>query len=515
VMKSLDPRKDVVVSFMELCSNLVPEDLCVRVFDGLSGQAGQLADSMVKAPAEFWRAWTLFCPALVEFSESSAVFESVVYLFRRLGVLMGESDAVLTQQVMVDVGLPSLAPLLINSAGKREHLCEMVYTYTPPTTFSRLGVLRALKEAMNNHPAYIACLSYLVPLELQAELLEEHLFEHYIHFAQMALLNPQPKIRVAGLSILANVTSDSQEYSQQIVSLLPLFAELVHDTWWEVQAQLILLTSHLLAHLKGAANGEQDAETEEDTIEALLLIVSRLFGVSSTSKIVLQVGLCALVRNLQPYPVLLPAYVAVLLRQPQSLRSRLLTKAEDGSTPPPRRYVMDNSCRLYEECCICKLWPALEVARTLAGQAEAAGLAHFDPEHLEVLTACLPDAEAELNKEWLTVFEKIKAYVFVALIDPALHYGATVVVRRFWLCQPQSARVGAIEASKGTLLQTLRINYSDSGHTRVHEGDLLDFLREMRDAGRETNDMLQSVVDRFREAHNAEFQRSSLDGLFD
>jgi len=129
--------------------------------------------------------------------------------------------------------------------------------------------------------------------------------------------------------------------------------------------------------------------------------------------------------------------------------------------------------------------------------------------------ASLPDTDVDLDDEWLEVFEKVKAYVFVALVDPALHHGATDVVRRFWLCRPQSAGLKAIEASKRTLLQTLRINYGDTGHTRVHESELLDFLREMRDAGGAIADMLQSVVDQFREAHNVEFQRSSLDMLFE
>jgi len=516
VMKSLDPRKDVVISFMELCRSLVPDEMSVRVFDGLSSQANQLADSISKSPAEFWRVWTLYCPALVEFSESSPVFESVVYLFKRLGVLMGETDAVLTQQLMTDVGLPSLAPLLIDSAGKREPLCELVYTYTQPSVLSRLGVLRALKEAVDRMPVYIACLSYFVPLELQAELLNEHLLEHYMYYALVALQSPQPKIRVAGLSILVTVTASSEEHSQNVVSLLPSFSELVHDTWWEVQAQLILLTAQLLAHLTDAASTPEN----EEVVESLLLIVTRLFGVRSTSKIVLQVGLCALVRTLRAYPSLLPAYVSVLLRQPAGLRQRLLqgpAKAEDGSVPPPRRlaYVMGTSSRLYEECCICDEWPALEVARTLASHGEASQLAHFEPEHLQVLTACLPDTDVDLDDDWLAVFEKVKAYVFVAIVDPALHHGATDVVRRFWLCRPQSSALKAIEASKKTLLQTLRINYIDTGHTRVHEDELLDFLREMRDVGGAIAQMLQSAVDQFRETHNVEFQRSSLDALFE
>lgn len=115
-------------------------------------------------------------------------------------------------------------------------------------------------------------------------------------------------------------------------------------------------------------------------------------------------------------------------------------------------------------------------------------------------------------------FEKVKAYIFVALVDPALHGDATDVVKRFWLCHPQNTALKAMEASKKTLLQTLRISclrYTDTRRSYVDEEELLDFLREMRDAGGAIAQMLQSVVDQFREAHNAEFQRSSLGILFE
>jgi hypothetical protein len=255
-------------------------------------------------------------------------------------------------------------------------------------------------------------------------------------------------------------------------------------------------------------------------VELLLSIVNRIFGVPSTSKIVLQVGLCALVRNLRDYPALLPQYLTVLLRQPPGFRQRLLQpreKADDGTMPQPRRlaYVMSTSSRLYEECSVCDLWPALDVASTLANHAEAAQLEHFEPEHIEVLTAALPDPDMNIDDDWLANFERLKNYIFIALVDPELHHGATEVVRRFWLCRPQASALKAIDASKKTLLQTLRIAYSETTYTRVREGELLDFLREMRDAGGAIAEMLQSVVDQFREAFNLEFQRSRLDTLFE
>jgi len=556
VMKSLDPRKDVVVSFMELCRTHVPGDVCVRVFYGLSAQAASIADAVLKSPAEFWRVWTLYCPALVEFSESSPVFESVVYLFKRLGTLMGELEPTLTHQLILDVGLPSLAPLLIDSAGKREPLCELVYSYTQPAVLSRLGVLRGLKESIDKLPVYIACLSYFVPMELQPGLLDEHLLEHYMYYALIGLQSPEPKIRVAGLSILVTAAQLSPELAQSVLAELQNFATLVHDNWWEVQAQLLLLSARLLDHLASLPPADEDlpeinpdatvwrvgeeeppeaeevdeaakraavARANQMAVDQLLFAISQMFRPAGASKIVLQVGLSALVKILTPYPSLVTAYTAVLLQQPAGLRQRLLQPApvpEDGSPPPQSRrlaYVIGTSSRLYEECCICDHWPALEIARSLGDQPQLEQLGHFEPEHLEVLTACLPDQDVDIDEEWLAVFEKVKNYIFVAVLDPALHQGACDVVRRFWLCHPQNSALQAIEASKKTLLQTLRINYSDnsSGQARIAESSLIGFLREMQEKGGAIAAMLQLVIDQFREAHNAEFQQSRLDSLFE
>jgi hypothetical protein len=54
VVKSLDPRKDVVVSFMELCRSLVPEEMCVKVFESLAARASNLVETLIKSPPEFW-----------------------------------------------------------------------------------------------------------------------------------------------------------------------------------------------------------------------------------------------------------------------------------------------------------------------------------------------------------------------------------------------------------------------------------------------------------------------------
>jgi len=401
---------------------------------------------------------------------------------------------------------------------------------------------------MGDLPMYISCLSCFISIDAQLSLLDEHLLDLYIYYALIAMQSPQPKIRVAGISILSTITTCSSQH-RSVVALVPSFAQLANDDWWEVQAQLLLLSSHLLSKitLGGAQDMAEDGEGEgksqvsspqssaapkdgllsptddassEDASDQLLAIMGRLFMVGN-SKNVLQVGLSALVHLLSDYPTLLPMFVTVLLEQPQNLRQRLLRplqmQADESSVDRVGRltYVMGNASRMYEEKCVSQLWPHLDVAKTFVMQLEASPLDHWELEHMEVFLASLPETfEEEEAEEWLDIFEKVKQYVFVALVDPDLHLHSTQTIKRFWLCTIERVATRSIENSKKTLLQALRILYSGSTQTaKVDEAAVLSFLRELQSQGGMVQLDVNSVVDSFRETHPTEYASSRLDTL--
>merc|ERR1712217_829677 len=137
-----------------------------------------------------------------------------------------------------------------------------IYSYTEEDTLNHLHVLRALKEKIgDNLPVYVSCLSCLISIDAQLSLLDEHLLDLYIYYALIAMQNPQPKIRVAGISILSTITTCSTQH-QSIVALIPNFGALANDEWWEVQAQLLLLCAHLLSKL--ALMNRRDSHNEDD-----------------------------------------------------------------------------------------------------------------------------------------------------------------------------------------------------------------------------------------------------------
>jgi hypothetical protein len=293
--EQLEQRKDAVAAFVEFCRDMVPEELSVRVFETLANRAQLLVDTLIKSPSEFWKVWSLLFPALVDFSESSSVFESVVFLFKRLGDLMREADPSLTQQLVTEVGLPSLAKELAASPEKRDALCEILYSYVQEDTLNHLLVLRALKEKTSDLGVYTCCLSCLITLDAQLGLLDENLLDLYIYYALLAMQSVQPRIRVSGLCVLSTITTSSPQF-ESVLALTPNFGGLVTDDWWEVQAQLLLLSAQLLQRVAStpdlqeiaSATTGDDAATEggerppkekryNEHTEALLAVVSRVF----------------------------------------------------------------------------------------------------------------------------------------------------------------------------------------------------------------------------------------------
>lgn len=543
--KVIDSRKDIVVSFMEQCRAGVPEEVSVRVFDTLANRAQLLIESLTRSPPEFWKFWSTFYPALTDFPEQSTVFESAVYLFKRIGDLMREADAPLTQQLITEVGLPSLSKELCRSPEKREALCEIVYSYTQEDTLNHLLVLRALKEKVNDLPTFISCASCLISRDAQLSLLDDYLLDLYIYYALMAMQSPQARIRVAGLSILSTITMCSSQH-QSVVALIPSFADLADDDWWEVQAQLLLLCAHLLSKTTAAERGDMPLEgggdlgseqlespvsaaatgLGEDTASASVAeevtsqledIIGRLFVVSN-SKNVLQVGLSALVQLLHDFDKMQPMFIAVLLAQPQPLRRRLLKPQDEGDAADGAgasvgklTYVWGSSTREYEEKCVSALWPHLDMAKTFVKQHEASQLGRWEIQHMEVFLATLPDFfEEEEGEEWLALFEKVKEYIFVALVDPDLHSLSARIIKKFWLCNVEHVATCSVEGSTSILLQALRLLYSGMDRAKVDEQDMLDFLTDLRERGGTVEFEVTSVIETFQETQPAEYKNSKL-----
>merc|ERR1712007_203425 len=170
--------------------------------------------------------------------------------------------------------------------------------------------------------------------------------------------------------------------------------------------------------------------------------------------------------------------------------------------------------------CITMLWPHLDVANTFVrlrvDQKET--MNGFEVSDMEVLLASLPEQFVAYEaKEWLKIFDKVKQYIFDALIDPKLHLHSTQIIKRFWYCSVEQIATGSVEGSRRMLIQSLRALYSHSDaheDARVDEAAVLQFLRDLRYHSEEMQMEITNILDAFRETHPDEYASSQLDTVF-
>lgn len=77
----------------------------------------------------------------------------------------------------------------------------------------------------------------------------------------------------------------------------------------------------------------------------------------------------------------------------------------------------------------------------LDSKSDSKSLAHFEKTHFDVLHSILASSQKGLfesgnstfDEFWMNIFNALKQYIFVGLLDTALHYTALHVLRSFWL----------------------------------------------------------------------------------
>jgi hypothetical protein len=523
LLKGMDPRKDMFTSFMEQClTGTIPEAVALQVFETFTTRCLLVVEPLHKSPAEFNKVWGVLCTGLESYDETSPLFDALCVFCCRLGESMRGQDSALTHQLFLDVQLGSLTDIMADIAGKRESIAEVMMTFISKSSLAHISVLRALKERLKDLSMYCIILTYFIPPQVKTGLLDDNLLDLYVYYAMVALHNAQPKVRVAGIALAQQIASAG--HANLIWPLIPDLAELASDSWWEVQAQLLILASTLLL-----AKKESDAETEgTDQSETLLMMINRVFTLSQ-SKNVLQVGLVQLAPLLDYYSSLQTNYMAILLGQPEKMRARLFADSP-GQSPHRLAYVMGTSSRLYVETPInismdvygrlrSRPWPSLAIAKGLSAHLDAMGLVNLETVHADMLLYCVQDdpnfswPKSGTEGQWVEVYKDLKTFLILALVDAELHAHASAILERFWL----NALIGdkCLTGSSEMMLKAMGHLYGGLDRAKVDEAELITFFEKLRDAEAPwMGQWLRQVIEDFKSAKPADFARSRLGSLF-
>jgi hypothetical protein len=425
----------------------------------------------------------------VAYDESSPVFESLVFCLTRLGQSMREVDEAALQMVFLEMVVPQLAEILVSSAGKREALCDLMLAYVPLA--SHLTLLRVLKTHIPDLGIYMLCLSHTCRADELQNMLDEYLLDLYVYYGMIALTQGAPKVRVAGLVILANLVQAGQVAA--VWNLIPELQALKADPWWEVQAQLMVLCANMVRAGKAL---------EADGEDVLISVLESIFR-PTQSKNILQVGLVAIVRCLREAPQLASTYVRVLLAQPKALRDRLL-HPRDGRIA----YVMGPTSRLYEERGVVDQMPKLLIAQSVLKLVEERGKTRLEVEECDVLSVCCENFIEEDTEGWIQFYADFKLFIVVALVDPDLH---ALAKRMFSGFLTSSFAASITEETIEPLAKAIRMIYRETRERAVVEPeDVLIYLKSVMEMGEVQDKFVRDMIEYFRTNFFEDFMKSNL-----
>lgn len=375
------------------------EEAAVAVLQAIAQVAPGIGDACLAVPNGFHHTIAALMPIVNALSEDSPVFVAACSALCSVGHAMVARDPHTAHALAQDVALPLWVPLLQVRPAARHAVLQLLYAFTPANPAARLGVIRTLQERLNNQRTLLHCMSVLVFLEPD---FNPALLDLYAYYAQVGATSPSPSLRAASISVLAVLVAHDPVL---VCSILPALVQLCGDTWWEVQAQLLIVAAGVLQRVPSGgfkqSDGADSAEVAAVTASGLAAAtdIVRELLVGDAPPAVLRVGVAHCTGALAPHPELYPVWLEALLCLPAAPRAASL----DVGGEPDRLELSGASGGKYELPQLPQAWNAPQVAAALQEHVEHHDLQQLDLAVFQVLLGLLHgDAGTEGDEEQKT-----------------------------------------------------------------------------------------------------------------
>ena len=366
-------------------------------------------------------------------------------------------DPLQTEVYFLEYTIDDLISIIESNIFKRNEMMYLFYCFVPQSINSHLRVLGRLKEKISKRDVFYYCLSKLLIFENETSSsdLDPDLYSFYFQNSAYGLLSTSPVTRTKCITILSYLSKISSEH---IVGLIPRIEPLVHDSYWELQGQILILCANILVQFiavgdepsqevinfednmdEGEEPQEDGMEEEEKKIEqpdppqvesqedqnpqqirtssqqetmlqlsekytsTLFRMIEAIFKVEAP-KATLKIGLIYLAKILHFYPEFTDLYLQILLSVPENIR----TSVVDVSPLPGTEeevYVSGSSTEIYRTFGAPLEWNPLYVAQSLEKHIKESKLESLEWPHIEIFEACLQQDfyEDDVDK-WLEIF---------------------------------------------------------------------------------------------------------------
>eukprot|EP00817_Percolomonadidae_sp_ATCC50343_P007812 CAMPEP_0117424654 /NCGR_PEP_ID=MMETSP0758-20121206/5033_1 /TAXON_ID=63605 /ORGANISM="Percolomonas cosmopolitus, Strain AE-1 (ATCC 50343)" /LENGTH=684 /DNA_ID=CAMNT_0005208569 /DNA_START=167 /DNA_END=2218 /DNA_ORIENTATION=- len=412
MMNQLDPRKDMIVSFIESCELLDAEDT-QRVFKALKDFCMMKgSDYFLRSPKSFWKFVNIMTKGLL-LPDASTNFLEFVDLFHAVGNSLVEKDQNTAWGLFNDFAMPKMVPLLKKDRFKRRHVLAIMYAFCSKDPQVHMDVIKSLQDALpgNNDAPYLSCLSHLIVME---ESFNEKLLDLYIYYCIMGLSNSSPAVRASSLNMVSTIALEKYETVMNMVDRLLTMAQ--EETWWEIRIQVVCISATMLI-----------SNQLDDTQASIFYeIIETVLGGPCTMHMY-TIALSYLAPALKNHPSLLDRYCIMLLSLSEDERLALLEQEPDHVET-----LQVGSSAIYDIVSIPFVWDSLGLVSALANHVEDAQIENFEMKHFDLLEAALNTTKPSSDslERWLSIFESLKFHMFVGLYDDEnCEYASDVILQ--------------------------------------------------------------------------------------
>jgi len=491
------------------------EELVKEVLSEIRISAQYLAEACIITPKQFWKAADLLIGAISSCSYQSAAYAVAIETFESLGRWIYQRDPKASLPLFCDFALFKLGNILKGHPYKRLGILRILYAFSPHDTLSHVQCIKRLQAIIPDLQTFIGCLTIMATLETN---LDASLLDLYLYYATIGLGMPSPRLRAGAAAVLSALYPLSDGLISPLLPQLQALA--VSETWWEIRAHLLSLSSSIL----GYSNSSRDPATEEGDIEpntddsAAISIVDDIFT-TNENKSIRQWGLVSLARAVGYSEAISSRYLEVLLSLDSESRRFILNL--DNSEDSVRKISLPSSTGMaFVIEPIVSRMNTLCLVRALESHIIRDKLERLDMAMMETLHACVASVAQYGNDEgdggpisgpWLDIFTGLKDFILVALCDPETVFDATGLLKQYILFSPLKETV----ITDNKFLNTMRLIYPADPDTvdLVCQQTMESFLSDIFTSNDVNSAAVVSTLEIFAKNYSSNFEVSNLGGL--
>lgn len=410
------------------------EPLVRDVLSEIRISAQYLAEACVITPKQFWKAADLLIAAISSCSYQSGAYAVAIETFESLGRWIYQRDPKASLPLFCDFALFKLGGVLKGHPYKRLGILRILYGFSPHDTLSHVQCIKRLQSIIPDLQTFIGCLTIMATLETN---LDASLLDLYLYYATIGLGMPSPRLRAGAAAVLSAL----YPLSDGLISpLLPQLQSLaVSESWWEIRAHLLSLSSSILGYSTSsrdpATEEGDDAQTNPDDAAAIS-IVDDIFTTKENTSI-RQWGLVSLARAVGYSDAISARYLEVLLSLDSDARKFILNLGQKEDSVRKISLPSSTGMAFIIEPIVSRMNP-LCLVRALESLIIRDKLERLDMAMMQTLHACVAAVSCSddenvcpIQGPWIDIFTGLKDFILVAVCDPECVADATGLLSHY------------------------------------------------------------------------------------